>query len=75
MAAIERAIEEGRGDDLPGLMTDRWLEDCTLFGPPAKVREGIAAWRDAGVHTPVIVPSSVNGNQLKAFEEIFATFA
>ncbi|HTC12365.1 MAG TPA: LLM class flavin-dependent oxidoreductase [Acetobacteraceae bacterium] len=75
MAAIERAIEEGRGDDLPGLMTDRWLEDCTLFGPPAKVREGIAAWRDAGVRTPVIVPSSVNGNQLKAFEEIFATFA
>jgi hypothetical protein len=39
------------------------------------VREGIAAWRDAGVRTPVIVPSSVNGNQLKAFEEIFATFA
>jgi alkanesulfonate monooxygenase SsuD/methylene tetrahydromethanopterin reductase-like flavin-dependent oxidoreductase (luciferase family) len=74
MAAIERAIEDGRGDDLPGLMTDRWLADCTLFGPRAKVREGIEAWRAAGVRTPVIVPSSVNGNQLTAFEEIFATF-
>jgi hypothetical protein len=74
MEAIEHAIEAGRGDDVPGLMSDRWLEDCTLFGPKAKVREGIAAWREAGVRTPVIVPSSVNGNQLTAFEEIFATF-
>jgi alkanesulfonate monooxygenase SsuD/methylene tetrahydromethanopterin reductase-like flavin-dependent oxidoreductase (luciferase family) len=75
MAAIELAIEEGRNDDVPDMLTDRWLEDCTLLGPPAKIREGIEAWRAAGVHTPVIVPSSATGNQLKAFEEIFAAFA
>jgi alkanesulfonate monooxygenase SsuD/methylene tetrahydromethanopterin reductase-like flavin-dependent oxidoreductase (luciferase family) len=75
MEAIERAIEQGRNDEVPGLMTDRWLEDCTLFGPPAKVREGVEAWRAAGVRTPVIVPSSVHGNQLKAFEELFAAYA
>jgi hypothetical protein len=39
------------------------------------VREGVEAWIDAGVRTPIIVPSSAAGNQLKAFEEIFATFA
>ena len=58
MAAIERAIDEGRNDDVPTYLTDRWLADCTLFGPPNKIRDGIEAWREAGVHTPIIVPSS-----------------
>jgi alkanesulfonate monooxygenase SsuD/methylene tetrahydromethanopterin reductase-like flavin-dependent oxidoreductase (luciferase family) len=75
MTAIERAIDAGRNDDVPTYMTDRWLADVAVFGPAKKVREGIEAWQDSGVHTPVIVPSSVAGNQLKAFEEIFATFA
>ena len=74
MDAIEKAIAEGRRDDVPKYLTDRWLADCTLFGPAARVREGIAAWRAAGVHTPIVVPSSAAGNQLKAIEEVFATF-
>jgi alkanesulfonate monooxygenase SsuD/methylene tetrahydromethanopterin reductase-like flavin-dependent oxidoreductase (luciferase family) len=75
MTAIEAAIAEGRQADIPSLMSDRWLTDNTLFGPAAKVREGVEAWRDAGVTTPVIVPSSASGNQFKAVEELFATFA
>src|SRR5580704_8016131 len=74
MAAIETAIAEGRQNDIPSLMSDRWLADATLFGPAAQVRDGIAAWRDAGVTTPVIVPSSASGNQMIAVEEIFAAF-
>lgn len=74
MDAIEKAIAEGRREDVPKFLTDRWLADNTLFGPAAKVREGVAAWRAAGVHTPIIVPSSAAGNQLKAIEETFATF-
>ncbi|MGE0422504.1 MAG: LLM class flavin-dependent oxidoreductase [Reyranellaceae bacterium] len=74
MDAIEKAIAEGRREDVPKFLTDKWLADNTLFGPAAKVREGVAAWRDAGVHTPIIVPSSAAGNQLKAIEETFATF-
>ncbi|HLB96795.1 MAG TPA: hypothetical protein VJK90_03985, partial [Acetobacteraceae bacterium] len=70
-----RAIEAGRNDDVPNYLTDRWLADVALFGPANTIREGIEAWRAAGVHTPIIVPSSAAGNQLKAFEEIFATFA
>ena len=38
------------------------------------VREGVEAWRAAGVHTPILVPSSAAGNQLRAVEEVFATF-
>ena len=75
MAAIERALAEGRQNDLPSLLSDRWLADATLFGPPAAVRDGIAAWREAGVTTPIVVPSSASGNQMKAVEEVFAAFA
>ena len=75
MAAIEAAAATGREADIPSLMSDRWLADATLFGPAARVREGVAAWREAGVTTPILVPSSASGNQLKAVEEIFAAFA
>lgn len=75
MTAIEKALAEGRNDDVPKYLTDRWLADNTLFGPAAKVREGVAAWRDAGIHTPILVPSSAAGNQMKAIEEMFAAFS
>jgi alkanesulfonate monooxygenase SsuD/methylene tetrahydromethanopterin reductase-like flavin-dependent oxidoreductase (luciferase family) len=75
MAAIETALAAGRQADLTALMSDRWLADATLFGPPAAVRDGVAAWREAGITTPILVPSSAAGNQLTAVEEIFAAFA
>ena len=59
---------------LPALMSDAWLNDTTLFGSPTKVREGLEAWRDAGLRTPILVPSSAVGKQPKAFEELFALF-
>ena len=74
MTAIEHAIEAGRRDDVPKYLTDRWLADVSLFGSAAQVRDGVEAWQAAGVSTPVIVPSSTSGGQLKALEEIFATF-
>jgi luciferase-like monooxygenase len=75
MNAIERAAAEGRQSDIPALMSDKWLADATLFGPAAKVRDGIEAWREAGVTTPVIVPSSAAGNQMQAIAELFAAYA
>ncbi len=74
MEAVERAIAAKDNDALPRLMTDRWLADVSLFGPPARVREELEKWYAAGVRTPVIVPSSAAGNQLRAIEEVFATF-
>jgi alkanesulfonate monooxygenase SsuD/methylene tetrahydromethanopterin reductase-like flavin-dependent oxidoreductase (luciferase family) len=75
MEAVEKAAAEKRLDDVPKCLSDRWLADCTLFGPAARVREGIEAWYAAGIRTPIIVPSSANGNQMKAFEELFAALA
>ena len=75
MEAVEKAIEAGDQDALPGLMTDRWLNDCTLHGSVSDIREGLERWYAAGVNTPILVPSSTSGGQLKAFEELFAAFA
>ena len=75
MEAIEKALAEGKRDCLPELMSDAWLSDCTLFGSPDEVRDGVEAWLEAGVETPILVPSSAVGNQATAFEELFAIYA
>jgi alkanesulfonate monooxygenase SsuD/methylene tetrahydromethanopterin reductase-like flavin-dependent oxidoreductase (luciferase family) len=75
MDAIEAAIEQGRNDDVPKYFSDQWLADNTLFGPASRVREGVEAWRQAGVRDLIIVPSSAAGNQLTALQEVFAAFA
>lgn len=65
---------EAAGPDIDAIhraMSDRWLDDCTLSGPPSRVREGIEAWFEAGVSTPIIVPSSTSGGQAKAIQELF----
>ncbi len=75
MDAIEKAIEAKEFDKLPSLMSDKWLSDNTLYGSVSKVREGVEAWFDAGISTPILVPSSANGGQMVAIEELFAAFA
>ena len=74
MTAIRQAIEAGDNERIPSLMSDRWLADVTLFGSAAEVREGLEAWHAAGVKTPILVPSSTEGGQRRAFEELLATF-
>jgi alkanesulfonate monooxygenase SsuD/methylene tetrahydromethanopterin reductase-like flavin-dependent oxidoreductase (luciferase family) len=75
MTAIEQAIAENRFDDVPRYLTDAWLADVTLFGPARRIRDELDAWYGAGIRTPIIVPSSAAGNQLKAIDEMFAAFA
>jgi alkanesulfonate monooxygenase SsuD/methylene tetrahydromethanopterin reductase-like flavin-dependent oxidoreductase (luciferase family) len=74
MEAIEKAIAEKRMDDVPKYLTDKWLADTTLFGPAVRVREELEKWYAAGIRTPIVVPSSAAGNQMKAIEEMLATF-
>jgi len=75
MAAVERVLAEGRAEDVGACLTDRWLDQVSLAGPAGRVREGLAAWREAGVSTPIVVPSTVAGGQFRAFEEVFAALA
>lgn len=72
MAGVEEAISASNLDRVPECLSDRWLADTTLFGTPSEVREGIEAWFDSGVKTPIIVPSAVSGGQMQAMEEFFA---
>ena len=74
MEAIEKAIEAGERDRIPALVSDAFLADCTLFGDRDTVLAGIEAWYEAGVRTPIIVPSSTEGNQLDAFQELFELY-
>ncbi len=74
MTAVENAVVEGRMEDIPKYLPDRWLADCTLFGPPAKIRDGVEAWRAAGIKTPVLVPLSADGSQNTAIRQLFDTF-
>jgi len=75
MEAVEKALTAGERDKLPGLISDRWLADSTLYGSLNDVRAGLEEWFAAGVKTPILVPSSTKGGQMKAFEEMFAAFA
>ena len=74
MKAIEHAVAAGRSADISRYLPDRWLADCTLFGRPAKIRDGVEAWRAAGIKTPVLVPLSADGNQTTALRQVFDAF-
>lgn len=71
MEAVEAAMADKDFDRIPECLSDRWLADTTLFGSATAVRDGIEAWYDSGIKTPIIVPSAVKGGQFQAFEEFF----
>ena len=71
MTAIEDALAAGERDKVATFMTDNWLSDCTLYGSAAEVRDGVDAWFDAGVKTPIVVMSSTKGGQFVALQELF----
>ena len=75
MAAVTVALEARDKDAVMAAMSDRWLDDCTLSGSADRVREGVDAWFDAGLTSPIIVPSSTSGGQATAFAEVFEAFS
>lgn len=71
MNDVETALAAKDLDRIPQCLSDRWLADTTLFGTASDVREGIEAWFDAGIKTPIIVPSATAGGQIQALQEFF----
>jgi alkanesulfonate monooxygenase SsuD/methylene tetrahydromethanopterin reductase-like flavin-dependent oxidoreductase (luciferase family) len=74
METIEKALQARDREAVTAAMTGRWLADVTLFGSAREVREGLDAWYEAGITTPILVPSSTSGGQRRAVEEVFAIF-
>ncbi len=72
MNGVEKALADNNPDGVADCLSDRWLADTTLFGSAAEVREGIEAWFDSGIKTPIIVPSAVSGGQMQALQDFFA---
>lgn len=74
MDAVERCIAEQRTDRIAEALSDRWLDDVTIAGPASRVREEVARWVEAGVKTPILMPSAVDGGQQQAMQALFAVF-
>ena len=74
MDAIEKALEAGQKDEVTGLMSDKWLDDCTISGPKDRVRDQLTAWAATGVQ-PIAVMSSTSGGQAKAINELFDLYS
>ncbi|MEO6122577.1 MAG: LLM class flavin-dependent oxidoreductase [Ilumatobacteraceae bacterium] len=74
MTTIEQALEAGDSGAVTAAMSDRWLDDCTISGSAAQVRDQFSAWIATGV-TPIAVMSSTSGGQAKAIRELFDAFA
>ena len=74
MAAVEAALAAGDRDRLPELMTDAWLDDCTISGSTHAVRDRLEEWMTMGV-LPIAVMSSTTGGQAIAIGELFAAYA
>ncbi len=75
MTAVQTALAARDADAVLAAMSDRWLDDCTLSGSVGRIREGVDAWFEAGVVSPILVPSSTSGGQAKAITELFEAFA
>jgi alkanesulfonate monooxygenase SsuD/methylene tetrahydromethanopterin reductase-like flavin-dependent oxidoreductase (luciferase family) len=75
MLAIRQAIANQEDDRVPQLMSDRWLQQVSLYGSVSEVREGIEAWYDTGINTLIVVPSSTRGGQMMAFQELIEAFS
>jgi hypothetical protein len=74
MDAIENALDAGQKDGVTQLMSDKWLDDCTISGPKQRVREQLETWAATGVH-PIAVMSSTTGGQAKAINELFDLYS
>ena len=74
MRAVRAAVARGDDEAVRAAMSERWLSDVTLYGDPKHVRDGVDAWRAAGVKTVIVVPSSTRGGQMLAFEELIAAY-
>ena len=73
-SVLASSPREKLGDALTAVMSDDWLDDCTISGPASLVRERIDAWWTTGV-MPVAVMSAVDGGQAKGVTNLFAAYA
>lgn len=71
---VQEAAALAKGDAQG--VSDKMAEELSLIGPPARCREQLAAFRDAGIQLPIIVPVPVGSQTYtQAVRKAIETFA
>jgi alkanesulfonate monooxygenase SsuD/methylene tetrahydromethanopterin reductase-like flavin-dependent oxidoreductase (luciferase family) len=73
MTEVEAAVAVRDRDRVTTLMTNAWIDDCTISGSAHAVREQLDDWMSVGV-LAIPVMSSTTGGQVKAIRELFAAY-
>ena len=68
-AAIKTAWERGDREGAVKLVPDALIDAVALVGPPARCRERLAEYRQAGVGLPIVTPRVRDGGGVKAVIE------
>lgn len=59
--AIQKAFLEGRRDDAFQLVPDDFADAISLCGPPARIRDRLAAWEESPVTTLLVYSPGIDG--------------
>ncbi len=66
--AIQDLFFEGRRDEAIALVPDDFADEISLVGPPGRIRERLAAWKDSPVTTLTMYPAGPD--QMREIAEI-----
>ncbi len=75
VAAIQEAWKTGNRRAAAECISDRMVENVCIYGPPAKCREQLAAFHEAGASVPVLAVSPVNEERLVATRKALEALA
>ena len=64
VAALKKAADRGRDDEIESLVPDEVADSATLSGTKKHVKERLQEFREAGVTLPLIVPIGDNYNEV-----------
>ncbi len=64
MLGVREGLAAGEPSDAMAALSDRLLDDVLLVGPPARCREHLNAFREAGVEWAALGPQRVGGRDL-----------
>jgi F420-dependent oxidoreductase-like protein len=56
---IQELFFEGRRDDAIAMVPDEFADEISLVGPPERIRDRLAAWKESPVTTLLMYPSTV----------------
>ncbi len=73
MDALESALASGDDAAARSALSDQWVDDCAVVGPPAQVRDRLDQWTDLGV-LPVASMVSATGSMFRAIRALFELY-